>query len=194
MQKSYCYNRYDCYNWNILKVVYKSKKIGGKEMKNYLQKKLNNEKGMTLIELLAVIVIIAIIAAIAIPAIGNIIENSRYSAVKSDATNSISAANIYFTENPDKTSVSAKKLKDDGYLDSPGKLPATTDGTAAAAGVTVFTNTNPIKISTPAIIFSTGKTLSFKEASIEVINADGQKGSSNPVTKVIGTGGTTDTN
>ena len=38
---------------------------------------LKNEKGLTLIELLAVIVILAIVAAIAVPAIGNIIENSR---------------------------------------------------------------------------------------------------------------------
>lgn len=63
-------------------------------MKKYLQKKLNNEKGMTLIELLAVIVIIAIIAAIAIPAIANVIENSRVGATKSDAQNIISAAAI----------------------------------------------------------------------------------------------------
>ena len=67
-------------------------------MKKYLQKKLNNEKGMTLIELLAVIVIIAIIAAIAIPAIGNIIENSRYGAAKSDVLNAFSAANLYIAE------------------------------------------------------------------------------------------------
>ncbi|ANU12809.1 Type IV pilin PilA [Planococcus halocryophilus Or1] len=67
-------------------------------MKKYLQKKLNNEKGMTLIELLAVIVIIAIIAAIAIPAIGNIIENSRYGAVKSDFQNALAAANLYIAE------------------------------------------------------------------------------------------------
>ncbi|WP_369678807.1 prepilin-type N-terminal cleavage/methylation domain-containing protein [Planococcus faecalis] len=70
-------------------------------MKKYLQNKLNNEKGMTLIELLAVIVIIAIIAAIAIPAIGNIIENSRYSAVKADATNVLNAAQLYYTETPE---------------------------------------------------------------------------------------------
>lgn len=68
-------------------------------MKKYLQKKLNNEKGMTLIELLAVIVIIAIIAAIAIPAIGNIIENSRVGAVKSDTLNVMAAAQLYYTEN-----------------------------------------------------------------------------------------------
>ncbi|AIY05158.1 hypothetical protein Plano_1193 [Planococcus sp. PAMC 21323] len=67
-------------------------------MKKYLQQKLNNEKGMTLIELLAVIVIIAIIAAIAIPAIGSIIENSRNGAVKADFQQALASANLYVTE------------------------------------------------------------------------------------------------
>ncbi|EGA89097.1 hypothetical protein GPDM_11515 [Planococcus donghaensis MPA1U2] len=67
-------------------------------MKKYLQQKLNNEKGMTLIELLAVIVIIAIIAAIAIPAIGNIIDNSRNGAVRADFQQAIAAASLYKTE------------------------------------------------------------------------------------------------
>ena len=42
-----------------------------------MKKWLKNQKGLTLVELLAVIVILGIIAAIAVPAIGNIIENSR---------------------------------------------------------------------------------------------------------------------
>ncbi|WKA52446.1 prepilin-type N-terminal cleavage/methylation domain-containing protein [Planococcus liqunii] len=68
-------------------------------MKKFLQKKLKEQKGMTLIELLAVIVIIAIIAAIAIPAIGNIIDNSREKAAVSDAQMVLSAGNLFFTEN-----------------------------------------------------------------------------------------------
>ncbi|ALS78987.1 pilus assembly protein PilA [Planococcus kocurii] len=97
-------------------------------MKKYLQNKLNNEKGMTLIELLAVIVIIAIIAAIAIPSIGSIIENSRNGAVKSDYQNALSSANIYFTENPSEPTVSVSVLAGKGtgvttsYLDDQGSL------------------------------------------------------------------------
>ena len=72
--------------------------LGGFQMKkfikNLLNKRLNNEKGLTLIELLAVIVILAIIAAIAVPAIGNIIQNSRDKAVLSEALNIISGAKI----------------------------------------------------------------------------------------------------
>ncbi len=42
-----------------------------------LKRFIRNEKGLTLIELLAVIVILGIIAAIAIPSIGAIIDNSK---------------------------------------------------------------------------------------------------------------------
>ncbi|WP_211653927.1 prepilin-type N-terminal cleavage/methylation domain-containing protein [Planococcus alpniumensis] len=101
-------------------------------MKKYLQKKLNNEKGMTLIELLAVIVIIAIIAAIAIPAIGNIIENSRVGAAKSDALSAISAAELYLADNPTATTVLLADLED-GYIDDAGTLTGFTYTPAGAA-------------------------------------------------------------
>ncbi|RAZ68577.1 prepilin-type N-terminal cleavage/methylation domain-containing protein [Planococcus maitriensis] len=137
-------------------------------MKKFLQKKLKDQKGMTLIELLAVIVIIAIIAAIAIPAIGNIIENSRYSAVKSDATNVLSAANIYFTENSDDDKVTVEKLIDDGFLESEGEL----------GEDTFVDNVNPIKITSPtAVIYSGDKTVTFTNATLKEINDDTKKGS-----------------
>lgn len=99
-------------------------------MKKFIQNKLKDQKGLTLIELLAVIVIIAIIAAIAIPAIGNIIENSRNGAVKSDYQNALAAANIYFTENDNATTttVTVGVLAGKGtgvttsYLDDQGSL------------------------------------------------------------------------
>lgn len=99
-------------------------------MKNFIQKKLKDQKGMTLIELLAVIVIIAIIAAIAIPAIGSLIDNSRNGAVKSDYQNALAAANIYFTENPEgevkdaagNPTVKVSTLLSSSYLDDKGSL------------------------------------------------------------------------
>jgi type IV pilus assembly protein PilA len=59
-----------------------------------VQKTLKNQKGLTLIELLAVIVILGIIAAIAVPAIGNVIANSKEKAYYAEALNVISAAKI----------------------------------------------------------------------------------------------------
>lgn len=89
-----------------------------------MKKRIKNEKGLTLIELLAVIVILAIVAAIAIPAIGNIIENSRSKAVVSDAINVMNSANMYFTDNSvkDGESVNLTALTSGGFLESAGKL------------------------------------------------------------------------
>lgn len=106
-------------------------------MKKYLQKKLGNEKGMTLIELLAVIVIIAIIAAIAIPAIGNLIDNSRINALKADGHNALSASSIYFAENSGVAEVKISKLLSDGYLEDAGGLEGTGSIAKVSGGNTI---------------------------------------------------------
>lgn len=59
-----------------------------------LKKYLKNQKGLTLIELLAVIVILGIIAAIAVPAIGSVIEKTRLDAVRADAMQVLDAAKL----------------------------------------------------------------------------------------------------
>ncbi|MEK4384463.1 prepilin-type N-terminal cleavage/methylation domain-containing protein [Solibacillus sp. FSL W7-1464] len=79
-----------------------------------LKKRIKNEKGLSLVELLAVIVILGIVAAIAVPAIGNIIDSSRVKAAKADAANILSAAQIYFTEN---SGVETFSNATDGYTD-----------------------------------------------------------------------------
>lgn len=107
-------------------------------MKTLLKKRLN-QKGLTLIELLAVIVILAIVAAIAIPAIGNVISNSRVGAVKGDAQTALAAANIYFTDkgakNGDKVTVTT--LVSEDLLDSPASLTGATEVTKGADGNTI---------------------------------------------------------
>lgn len=143
-----------------------------------IKKQLKNEKGLTLIELLAVIVILAIIAAIAIPAIGNIIANSKYNAIKSDGINVINAAQLYYLDNPEKTDgnnntvdegddgITVGQLQSTGYLDNKGTIPE---------GSTV-SRTTPNKLKASSIVFD-GKTVNFNDVSIEDINADNQKGS-----------------
>ncbi|WP_223638232.1 prepilin-type N-terminal cleavage/methylation domain-containing protein [Planococcus sp. 4-30] len=142
-------------------------------MKKYLQKKLNNEKGMTLIELLAVIVIIAIIAAIAIPAIGNIIDNSRVGTIKSDALNALSAYEMYVQDEEvaSTTAVTSNDMVPD-YLDGVGAFAtaedneATADVDESAAGAFSITNG---EITGEAVI--SGVTVSFSGASKNEINS-----------------------
>lgn len=150
---------------------------GEKIMKNKMSKILKNEKGLTLIELLAVIVILAIISAIAIPAIGNIIDNSRYNAVKADAINVLNAANLYYTDNPDATTaVTVANLKSDKYLDSSGKI---TEGSVSIAVPHALTITTAITYGS--------STVTFTGATIETINADKSKGSSGKPKTITGT-------
>lgn len=112
-------------------------------MRKFIQQKLKEQKGLTLIELLAVIVILAIIAAIAIPAIGNIIENSRHNAARADVQNVLASANLYFTENgsPDTTVIDQDDLAT--FVDDFGNVTkatvtknSTTGNTIAATVVT----------------------------------------------------------
>ncbi len=62
-------------------------------MKKWM-KKFKNERGLTLVELLAVIVILAIVAIIAFVFIGGVIENSKKDAHISNAQQIISAAKL----------------------------------------------------------------------------------------------------
>ena len=63
-------------------------------MKKWLKNFKKDQRGLTLVELLAVVVILAIVAAIAFVLIGNIIENSRKDAHISNAQQVISAAKL----------------------------------------------------------------------------------------------------
>ncbi len=144
-------------------------------MKKLLQKHLKNEKGLTLVELLAVIVILGIIAAIAVPSIGNIIDNSRVKAIKADAQNVLAAANLYFIDNAEETEVDLAKLKGAGFLEDEGSL---TSGTV--------TKGNPNTIKGEG---TTGKvTVSFDGASNKSISDSGNE------TTVGGTGTGNDQN
>ncbi|WP_082306925.1 type II secretion system protein [Bacillus sp. FJAT-27245] len=64
-----------------------------------LKKKMKDQRGLTLIELLAVIVILGIIAAIAVPSIGGLISKSKDDAKVAEALQIISAAKLAHASN-----------------------------------------------------------------------------------------------
>jgi|SRR5690606_25535597 len=63
-------------------------------MKKWLKNMKKDQRGLTLVELLAVVVILAIVAAIAFVLIGNIIDNSRKDSHIANAQQVISAAKL----------------------------------------------------------------------------------------------------
>lgn len=81
-----------------------------------MKKTLKNQKGLTLIELLAVIVILGIIAAIAVPSIGGIINKTKDDAKVAEGVQIISAAKLYITTNPTATTIASSELTK--YLDN----------------------------------------------------------------------------
>ncbi|MGG5254889.1 pilin [Neobacillus sp. SM06] len=66
-----------------------------------VKKKLKDQRGLTLVELLAVIVILGIISAIAVPNIGNVISNSKDKAKVAEGLQIIEAAKLYVANNGD---------------------------------------------------------------------------------------------
>ena len=81
-------------------------------------KQLKNERGLTLVELLAVIVILAIIAAIAAVAIGNVISNSKDKAILSDAANIIAGAKIAYMDGVCEEGKECKAAQLKGFVEN----------------------------------------------------------------------------
>ncbi|WP_102263740.1 type II secretion system protein [Mesobacillus jeotgali] len=83
-----------------------------------IKKRMKDQRGLTLVELLAVIVILGIIAAIAVPSIGNIVEKSKADAIKAEALQIIDAARLYSIETPITAAGIDESVLEPKYLDS----------------------------------------------------------------------------
>ncbi len=133
-----------------------------------LGQRLKNEKGLTLIELLAVIVILGIIAAIAIPSIGGIIQKSKEDAVKADAIQVLNSAKLYVAANgipaAALTATDLASYVDNPDLDSGYTVTVTSDGTTTTFNLT------------GAKTFDNGAVITFTSANVKGIDADNGKG------------------
>jgi len=114
-----------------------------------LKRLYRDQRGLTLIELLAVIVILAIIAAIAIPSIGGIINKTKKEAHYANAQMIIDGARFKVTaegfkgsqSNPDVQTIDLNEIVSAGYLDKPPKDPQGSNGASYDTSKTVVTVT-----------------------------------------------------
>ncbi|QHE53143.1 competence type IV pilus major pilin ComGC [Pontibacillus sp. HMF3514] len=97
-------------------------------MVNKLRKIFKNEKGFTLVELLAVIVILGIIAAIAVPSIAGIIDNTKQDAHEANGIAMIEASRLALAsgyEGATADEYTLGELVNNGFLES---VPSHPDG------------------------------------------------------------------
>ncbi len=147
-------------------------------MKKLMKKYTENQKGLTLVELLAVLVILGIVAAIAVVSIGNVIQNSREDAAKADAIQILNAAQLFVAQNG---------------TDDDGTLTLTSDelGSGATNGallsdegffegndweVAVTENGSVLAISSDGALEVGSAEITFTNATVAVINADSERG------------------
>lgn len=117
---------------------------------------LRNEKGLTLIELLAVVVILGIIAAIAIPSIGSIIAKSKNDAIVADGQQVMNAARLALLSEDSLPGEDGEILHSelDDYLD---KL-----DTSKWVSITVTVDENR-KVTGARIVVNADKTITLDE-------------------------------
>jgi type IV pilus assembly protein PilA len=141
------------------------------------KKALRNEKGLTLIELLAVIVILAIVALIAIPSIMGLIQNSKEDAVKSDAIQIINGAKMLYAQ--DTTSETAAKSYTWKQLDTVVDVESKTNWESATV---TFVKDVP-ELTTDEAITAGSEKITFNGATVTEINEHTESG-----TTAIGNG------
>ena len=84
-------------------------------------KRINNKKGFTLMELLAVIVILSVLILLAMPAVLRLMENAKKNAFITESQEILKIANTAYADKIAKgetvTEITLEELKTEGYTD-----------------------------------------------------------------------------
>ncbi len=90
---------------------------------------MKNNKGFTLVELLAVILILLGLAGVTLFGITSILSNREEKELEQQKELTCGAAKIYFSLNKSATEVTIETLKSDGYFNSTSKTDQIASGT-----------------------------------------------------------------
>lgn len=142
---------------------------------NQLKKQLRNERGLTLVELLAVIVILAIVAIIAFVFIGGVIENSKKDAHIANAQQVINAAKMHEAtggslDGEGEDTVTVQFLQDQKYLEEEILDPWTKKAYEAALNATITVDGNELKIEN--FVDNSGENCSISATETELVEQD----------------------
>lgn len=112
---------------------------------NTLFKKIRDQKGFTLVELLVVMAILAVLAALAVPKFGQMLTDSKYNANNENVDMIYKAAEMYIASHGAPTDdVAMTDLKNAGFLSTDDiKVPY---DTTKAYGCTITGGTGAISI------------------------------------------------
>ena len=142
-----------------------------------MKRMLKNERGLTLVELLAVVVILGIIAAIAVPSIGALIDNSKKDAHVANARQMINATKLAIASQPEhipqtgEMTFSLRWLINNGYLEavkSPDNVDYNTLPAESTQGPTAATTNQGASY---VIVTKTGNTYTY---SVKLVGTNGR--------------------